>query len=823
MKFTLFDYQEDAVADLLGLIDDGWDVFQRKSRLSAVALSAPTAAGKTVIAASLFERLYNGDATTPAHKDLTVLWVTDDPSLNEQTRRKILSATTGIKPGQLVKVTNSLDQETFDRGTIYFVHIQQLGKGATSYTVTGDERRWSLWDTIGNTIAQRPQEFLLVVDEAHKGTKGGSNGGKTIVGRLTDGAGGAFPAAPVVVGITASPDNFIAALNAAGTRTITQVRVDPARVRASGLIKDKIGLNHPKETQPGDVTLLEMAVEELKDYTNAWRSYSEGQGEPLVEPILVVQVRAGASDKDLETVLATLRSSWSELVGPAVAHAFQDHSTLSIAGQSVRYIAPENIQDDAKIRAVLFKEALTTGWDCPRAEVLVSFRTAQDSTYISQLVGRMVRTPLAKRITTDDVLNTVGLYLPFFKESELDDIVKYLEGGEGGITAGVEKHIVACPRNPSVPESVWSKFGELPTYTRPARSHRSEVGRLNALALLLENNALLPDAVDAARKHIVGSVKLEATRLGSAVEEKVKDFRQIDSQRIYVDLVTGERVTEDRARATSAANIDDLFAIARRQLGDAAAKWYWTAACDEGTDPEEAKLITAAIATDPQVVRNLEAAASKLVDTWRKNFNGAITSLAAAKRDAFYAIWQQSTKPEQVLLLPKEQITAPGDEQKVAHHLYRPADSEFPVKLNEWEGLVVAAELAKKSIVAWYRNPTGGRDAIGVPYKKEKASKESQTMYPDFIFFHKADGQLVVDIVDPHDPSRSDCAPKWVGLAAYAASHRDHFRSVRAVIRDGSGQLAALDLLNPEVADRLSDATSEAAVRKVFDDLGGSY
>ena len=58
---------------------------------------------------------------------------------------------------------------------------------------------------------------------------------------------------------------------------------------------------------------------------------------------------------------------------------------------------------------VLFKEALTTGWDCPRAEVMLSFRSAQDYTYIAQLIGRMVRTPLARRIATDDVLNTLSL------------------------------------------------------------------------------------------------------------------------------------------------------------------------------------------------------------------------------------------------------------------------------------------------------------------------------------------------------------------------------------------------------------------------------
>ena len=45
------------------------------------------------------------------------------------------------------------------------------------------------------------------------------------------------------------------------------------------------------------------------------------------------------------------------------------------------------------MRVLFAKDAISTGWDCPRAEVLVSFRPAEDETHITQLLGRMVRTP----------------------------------------------------------------------------------------------------------------------------------------------------------------------------------------------------------------------------------------------------------------------------------------------------------------------------------------------------------------------------------------------------------------------------------------------
>lgn len=329
MKFTLTGYQQTAVGQLYAEVEDGWDAYGKRGKLTAVALSAPTAAGKTVIAAALLELLYKGDETVSPRKDLTVLWITDDPNLNEQTSRKLLVASTGITAGMLVSVTSGLDQETFSRGKIYFMHTQQLGKGATKYNEVGDKRRYSMWDTIANTIAQRPQDYLVIVDEAHKGTKGTKSGNKTIISQITDGSpSGTLPAVPVVLAITATPDNFIKAMTAAGNRAITQVVVDPADVQASGLIKDKIGLNHPTETQPGDATLLEMAVDELRDYTELWQAYADNEDEPLVAPILVVQVRAGVTEAQLAASLATLRGSWDILDGPAVAHAFQEHHTL---------------------------------------------------------------------------------------------------------------------------------------------------------------------------------------------------------------------------------------------------------------------------------------------------------------------------------------------------------------------------------------------------------------------------------------------------------------------------------------------------------------
>jgi type III restriction enzyme len=107
---------------------------------------------------------------------------------------------------------------------------------------------------------------------------------------------------------------------------------------------------------------------------------------------------------------------------------FRDSLQRSTFGS---HIAPSQIEADPRVRVVFFKTSLNTGWDCPRAEVMMSFRRAVDATLIAQLVGRMVRTPLARRIEGSESLNRVMLFLPHYNKAGLQNVVKYLTSDDG--------------------------------------------------------------------------------------------------------------------------------------------------------------------------------------------------------------------------------------------------------------------------------------------------------------------------------------------------------------------------------------------------------
>src|SRR3954463_14674209 len=122
MPFDLKDYQRDAVADVLYEISEGVTRFENAERFTAISLSAPTGAGKTVIATAVIERLLFGDEATEPNLDATFLWVTDDPSLNQQTLRKMLVSSDKIEPQHVKIVDPTLDQRSLDSRRVYFVH-----------------------------------------------------------------------------------------------------------------------------------------------------------------------------------------------------------------------------------------------------------------------------------------------------------------------------------------------------------------------------------------------------------------------------------------------------------------------------------------------------------------------------------------------------------------------------------------------------------------------------------------------------------------------------------------------------------------------------
>jgi type III restriction enzyme len=383
------EFQEGRVQELFKEARLARNEVAAEGKPQVLILASPTGSGKTVMVTALMELIAEGDDEHAGDEDAVFLWLSDSPELNEQSRRKIEHDSSFFGSEQLEVIeADSFDQRRFDADKVYFLNIQKLSR-KSNLLKGGDERQHTIWATIENTIAEAPSHFWLIIDEAHRGMRTAQQEKDvlTIVQKFVKGSSEISPV-PLVVGVSATPERFEKVLERAG-RTKRVVEVTPAEVRASGLLKERLTVFHPDKQQPADISFLRSAASALEKYRTRWHAYiaKEGDIEPF-EPILVVQVEdAGAKDEysktDLAEVVEQLEQELGTLEDSEIAHSFQEHRPLELDGRKIRYVPPPDISDDAELRVVLFKQSLNTGWDCPRAEVVMSFRRASDYTNIA--------------------------------------------------------------------------------------------------------------------------------------------------------------------------------------------------------------------------------------------------------------------------------------------------------------------------------------------------------------------------------------------------------------------------------------------------------
>lgn len=840
MQYALKDYQEDAVRAVLSHLTDAKDEYHKKGRRSAFALSATTGAGKTDIASAVIEALFRGadsfDFTTDP--SAVVLWVTDDPPLNEQTRSRMISAADRLDVGQLVIIGNGtgkapFDQQKLEAGHVYFLNVQKFRSGST-WIKRGD-RNYTLWDTIRNTIEDPDLTLYLVLDEAHRGMKRQTNKAdgeprSTIVQRMINGHEG-VPAVPVVWGISATIDRFNAAMqeaNAEGRVTYPAVNIDPVKVQDSGLLKDTIVLDFPDEKGDFETTLLRVAVREAVEVTERWATYSKDQGlTGPVLPLLVVQVPNKVSENELKRFLDVIYEEWPGLSSDAVANVFGEHNDLLLSGYKVPYVQPQDVQDASHIRVLLAKDAVSTGWDCPRAEVLFSLRPAVDRTHITQMLGRMVRTPLARRVQSDDRLNSVSCFLPHFNFKTALGVANRLTGKAKGDPdeSDTESSIpgrkvliapVELRWNPNAPAKVKDFVSELPSEPKPV-AQTKPVRRLLTLAAALARDSLMKDPNETALQSLYQLLDGQLAQHQSAVQGAVDEILKADILRMTASLIDQSTNSDRHEVSTDARTVDDAFRLPTRALGAAVANGYVKYIVAKGTtDALEARARVAALTRVEGVLAAVEEQADKLTKQWLGQYRVKILGLPEERQATYALIRSQARTPEhQDTVLPdvlqEESKDSDGNLQptRPLHVLSDPA-GDFPISglKYDWERTVVDTELGRDDVVAWYRNPSHATaQAIRVPYK---IGQDWKSMQPDFIFISRnANGDLSAAIVDPHSTHLSDALPKLVGLASFAEKFSDKYQRIDSIAKNSAGKVVVLDML---------DASVRAAV-KAADDI----
>jgi hypothetical protein len=855
MKFTLKDYQEEAVKDLLDRLRKARKRWHDDGDKHAFSLSATTGSGKTVMAAAAIEALFFGNDEYDFEPDpgAVVIWFSDDPSLNEQSKWRLQQASDKLTVSDLVTVENTFGRAQFEPGKVYFLNTQKLSRKSLlvrghdaddsdielddqQLPIMPDARAHTIYDTIRNTIEDPDLTLYLVLDEAHRGMRDGglvtAIGRPTIVRNLING-NGSVPGIPIVWGISATAQRFNQAIEGMqGHDTLRAVQVDSQKVQDSGLIKDTIDLDVPTEVGDFATALLKRGTLKLRDISKAWADYAEQQEEPqAVQPLMVLQVPNNPDANEIASWLDVVFDAWPELPQDCIANVFGEHKLEKFGKYDAPYISPERVQQSDDVRILLAKDAISTGWDCPRAEVMVSFRSATDKTHITQLLGRMVRTPLARRIPGNDRLNAVVCLLPRFNKEAVEAVVTALmTGGEAGDDLPLRRVLInpieVLP-NPAVPEDIWEKLVALPSQSLPKKQTRP-IKRLTALAHELAVDGLLPGA--GRKAHAAMHKLLDEAQTKYAM--RIKDAREavltIEGTTLTANTQTQAKTFNDFVLAADYAVIEDAYKRATRTISPDLARTYaeHLASKDENAEDEDEALIDAhttiaAIGLIGSIKDELEAAAEALARQWLGEFRDPIRKLRDERQEAYRVIREMSADPLDVDLARPHSSIQPTTAKEVngteaalpryEKHLLCDSEGKFPIAFDaSWEKTVLESEMARGGCEAWYRNPArASQDSLGIVYDD---AGEAKIVRPDFIFFVRTgEGTIVADIVDPHGHHLADSLPKLRGLSKYAEANASLFRRIEAVAKIGD-RYRMLDLTKLEVREAVSEAVKAELV-----------
>lgn len=798
----------------------------------SLSFSAPTGSGKTVMVGETLADLIR-KTKADNQFELSLLWISDLPEINRQTAKRIQVSLPGAFDIRFLSSDDYLPK-SLDPFSLYFINTQKLGSDRI-LTRRSETRSYDFWDVLNKTNTAPNTRLLLIIDEAHRGvglTRGSGlrknelGGSKKILEKFIQGDD-SINLKPIrfILGMSATPDRFIEAMREAN-REISEVRVRVEEVRESGLIKDRI-LLHTSDQSDG-FAVLKAAANRWREVTTTWNKYCSEQDEQTIHPAFIVQVEdstQGSKTYSKTDLSALLRVVTDEAIGirnHEIAHCFDVGNTIEIGEKVIPYVAPNEIQRNTDYKLILFKTALSTGWDCPRAEVLMSFRSASDPTAITQLVGRMVRNPLARAIEDPENLNEAHLYLPHYNEEQMENLIKHYEGEAPRIVPGRKQQLLKMV---TLSEPMSQTIKEIPSFQVPRRES-NKLSLLFKLARFLDRHKVTQDRYKESREKILDLMwdQFEQKRQDPAFQEMVVQTQEGQMQTFSYRTLTGV-VTPGEITTVSLSQqlLETSFRRGGEYLSSLGLHFELRKRANQeksnGMEPlEEMELMAEIIAF--MLLREPYQQTVKLAEELYEEIKGQyIVGMPDFESDKLNkeldGLLNTNQQPTQRLLdLPTEiSIAVPPEALPYHKHLYTKDGKSAKVALDNFNSLeeqVLEAELDHAD--CWLRNRPNQRYSASliIPYQTNQVDHSS--LYPDFLFFRETTEKVSVDIVDPHAQYLGDSLYKAKGLVVYARRHGALFDRILLVSTNSAGEIICLDMKDT--------ATGEEILRQIQDPAG---
>lgn len=393
-------FQEDAVTEL---VDKTKDLRKHGSYGARLVFKSPTGSGKTTMMAQYLKDLSRHPSL---NVDKCFVWISfgGDTSYM-QSYNKLLEYYDGAGEINLLTV-NDLSKKKMQNNEVFFINWSKIKSGnkesrrlrmRSEHVMKGVEG--GIFDEFIKNTQEDGREIILIVDEAH--LEKTTNLAGEIINLINP---------KLEIHVSATPINEPSASEILNKKA-GYVEVKHDKVVRAGLIKDKIitqtkeDIENISENINIDEALLELAIEkrnELKKYYNNQNIYN-------INPLVLIQI-PNKSKKNEELDEEERQTAIKNyLISKAI-----NEQNIAVWLSDKKENLEDIVKNDSLISFLIFKQAVATGWDCPRAHVLVMYREIKNPIFHIQTVGRILRMPQAKHYPTSE-LNHGYLYTNYKK------------------------------------------------------------------------------------------------------------------------------------------------------------------------------------------------------------------------------------------------------------------------------------------------------------------------------------------------------------------------------------------------------------------------
>jgi type III restriction enzyme len=337
------------------------------SEIDTIVVKAPTGAGKTIILIDYIDKYLS-----IINPNVSFIWLCPGKGdLEEQSRQKMLK----YLPSRISKNLNDVLTTGFQVGDTTFINWE-LVTNKKNKAITEGERK-NLFERIADAHRAGIQFILIIDEERSNDTKKAKDIINSFAGLYT-------------IRVSATAKN---------SKLYNFYEIPEIDVINSGLITKALYINEGVESKTTIINeheyLIELADAKRKIIASEYKNKGKN-----IRPLVLIQF-PDMSTKLIEDVEKKLES---------IGYTYENKLVAKWMSDSNDKINKDGIEKlDANPVFLLMKQAVATGWDCPRAKILVKLRENMNEDFTIQTIGRIRRMPEAKHYE-NDLLDNCYLY-----------------------------------------------------------------------------------------------------------------------------------------------------------------------------------------------------------------------------------------------------------------------------------------------------------------------------------------------------------------------------------------------------------------------------